>query len=259
MKTISRACLVAITGTSLLLAGALSAAAEPKYGPAGDPVAAPLSREHAYLSSSSGVSSDYWRLSPFYVPQYNEYSCSAAAAVAAFNALLSQGRERGDSDRNLTQAALLADPVNADWRDLLSPAGLKGRHGVTLEQLEAFLKRNLKPRGCRGCTVERREVSETGEETREAFRKALAAGENDPHDVLLVHFVQDELTKAPGGPFAHVSPVGGYDAATRRVLILDVDRDWYEPYWVPERRLVEAMARRTREFGCGGWIRLRAP
>lgn len=247
-----------LLGLLLSALAALPAAAEPKYGPAGDPVAVPISQDHAYLSSSSGAASDYWRLSPFYVPQFNEFACSAASVVAAFNALLPQSR-RTDSDRNLTQAALLADPVNADWRDLLSPAGLKGRHGVALEQLETFLKRNLQPRGCRGCTVERREVSESGEATREAFRKALAAGENDPRDVLLVHFVQDELTKAPGGPFAHVSPVGAYDAGTDRVLILDVDGEWYEPYWVPRRRLVDAMARRTKAFGYGGWIRLRAP
>ena len=37
----------------------------------------------------------------------------------------------------------------------------------------------------------------------------------------------------------------------RRALILDPDREWYEPYWVPESALIEAMA--TGDASSGVW------
>ena len=68
--------------------------------------------------------------------------------------------------------------------------------------------------------------------------------------------MQDDLTKAKGGPFPHVSAIGAYDAAKKRVLLFDVDREWYEPYWVPDVELLTAMAHPTAAFGHGGRIRV---
>ncbi len=71
---------------------------------------------------------------------------------------------------------------------------------------------------------------------------------------MLLHFAQDKVTGAAGGPYPHISPVGAYDKATRRVLILDIDRKWYEPYWAPDTVVLEAMAEKTSAFGHGGYI-----
>ncbi|MGC4118533.1 MAG: phytochelatin synthase family protein [Myxococcales bacterium] len=86
------------------------------------------------------------------------------------------------------------------------------------------------------------------------LRAALEENERSARDAMIVHFVQDELTAAPGGPYPHISPIGAYDAARRRVLVLDVDREWYEPYWVSDEALFKAMSRRTSAFGAGGWV-----
>jgi hypothetical protein len=104
--------------------------------------------------------------------------------------------------------------------------------------------------------VERHEVATDDAQELRRLRDVLRANEANPDDSILLHFVQDELTSAPGGPFPHVSPVGAYDAVKGRVLIFDVDREWYEPYWVSDEDLLKAMARSTAAFGHGGFIRV---
>ncbi len=39
------------------------------------------------------------------------------------------------------------------------------------------------------------------------------------------------------------SPIGAYDAERHRVLIMNVDRKWYVPYWTSDEKLLEAMLR----------------
>ena len=49
----------------------------------------------------------------------------------------------------------------------------------------------------------------------------------------MIHFIQELLTGAKGGPYQHISVIGAYDKQRARVLIMDVDRAWYVPYWAP--------------------------
>jgi hypothetical protein len=39
-----------------------------------------------------------------------------------------------------------------------------------------------------------------------------------------------------------MAPVAAYDAEKRRVLLLDPDREWYEPYWVADETLLAGLA-----------------
>ena len=234
-------------------------ALDPKYGPADKPVAVPLSQDHAYFRGPGRKAPDFWRLNSFYVPQINDYSCSAAAAAMALNAMLNADRHRDDQDKNITQQELL-DKVNGDWQALLSPLGLGGKHGLSLAQLEAFLKAGFETYGKAKFLVERHETAASGDKELKEFRRALVENEDNPDDLIVVHFVQDDLTQAKGGPFPHISPIGAYDAARKRVLIFDVDREWYEPYWVRDEELLRAMAHATAAFGRGGYVRVsRAP
>ena len=49
---------------------------------------------------------------------------------------------------------------------------------------------------------------------------------------------------------------GAYDGKNRRVLILDVDRYWYSPYWVSDEDLLAAMNHKTKPLGAGGIVRI---
>ncbi|MBI5243620.1 MAG: hypothetical protein HY922_08040 [Elusimicrobia bacterium] len=225
-------------------------AAAPKYGPAQKPLAVPLSQDNSYFRSPSRQAPDFWRLGSFYVPQVNGYSCGAASVAMTLNALLNTG-PRGDEDKNIAQETLL-EKVTGDWQALLSPPGSKGKHGLTLAQLGAFLQAGLAHYSKGRFSVERHEPASGGAAELAALRAALTDNEKDPDDIIVVHFVQDDLTAAAGGPYPHISPVGAYDAAGRRVLIMDVDREWYEPYWVPDEALLRAMVHATAAFGRGG-------
>jgi hypothetical protein len=56
--------------------------------------------------------------------------------------------------------------------------------------------------------------------------------------VLVVSFSRRLLKQTGDG---HFSPIGGYDEANDRVLVLDVARFKYPPYWVPLSELYNAM------------------
>ena len=62
------------------------------------------------------------------------------------------------------------------------------------------------------------------------------------------------LTGDPEGP-AHVATVGAYDEKSRSVLVLDPDREWYEPYWTSVDALFEAIADPSSDSEKkAGWI-----
>jgi len=245
-----------LAGLALLLSlCGPSAAFDPKYGPAEKPIAMPLSQDNAYFREPGRKAPDFWRLNSFYVPQYTEYACSAAAVSMALNALLNTDRPRGDLDKNITQADIV-EKVPGEWQALLSPAGLEGRHGLSLARLEAFMKAAFQFYSASKLSVEKHEAVAADEATLKDFRDLLSENEKNPDDIIVVHFVQDDLTKAKGGPYPHISPIGAYDEARGRILVFDVDREWYEPYWVPVGDMLKAMARETKAFGHGGYVRV---
>jgi hypothetical protein len=220
-----------------------SAAEEPpKYGPK----AVPLIRDHRYFRGSAAP--DFWRLMPFYVPQSNGFSCSLASMAMVFNAA---ARGAGSPEQNITQESLLegAFPL----RELVSAKGRRGRHGLTLEELGTAVGQTARSLGVRVLVTAHSLENKTPEE----LRKILRSNEKNPDDFLLAHFVQDDLTGAAGGPYAHISPIGAYDSRTRRVLILDVDRLWYSPYWVSDEDLLASINHVTNSHGRGGLLQVR--
>ena len=69
----------------------------------------------------------------------------------------------------------------------------------------------------------------------------LPDNERSDTDIALVYYNQGVVTGDYDGP--HISPLGAYDAEGRRVLIMDVDRQWYGPYWTSDETLLDAMLR----------------
>ncbi|HNW44366.1 MAG TPA: phytochelatin synthase family protein [Elusimicrobiales bacterium] len=240
-----------------VLLGSAGAAPAPKYSPAGGAAAVPLAQDNSYFRDAANPAYDFWALASYYAPQRNGYSCSAASVAMALNALLGARRQRGDAEENITEENLLAKAAGP-WKALVSEAGSGGRHGLTLKQLADAAREALAAYGAAGASVSAVSVSTPSAAALESFRAALAGNERDPRDIMLLHFTQDTLTGAPGGPFPHISPVGAYDAKQRRVLIFDVDRQWYEPYWASDAQVLKAMAAATPAFGRGGYALLKA-
>lgn len=231
----------------LVTSSAIAAEAHPKYGPK----ATPLINDHQYFRGA--VAGDFWRLMPFYVPQSNDYACSAASIAIVFNAAIKSRARIAETERNITQDMLLKSIRDLPLRELVSKDGLQGRHGLTLDELRIAVEETARSQNVRAQVTVRSSRNRSLEEFREIFR----ANEENPSDFLLVHFVQDDLTGAGGGPYAHVSPIGAYDSATHRVLILDVDREWYSPYWVSDADLLAACNHVTKSWGAGGLVHIR--
>lgn len=217
---------------------------KPKFGPD----AVPITRASDYVRHAPAP--DYWALAPFYVPQSTGSACSLASVAMMLNAL--RGLPTLASDRLVTQRQLL-DAVDDDhWRDAVAENG----EGVSFTELELYVRRSLDAYGLKTAEVEVFRPRDASPETLAALRRILAENERSDGDIILLAFDQGTLTGDLG--YGHIAPLGAYDAESRRVLIMDPDRNWYVPYWSSDVKLLDAMLKPDRADPEGsGLIRVR--
>jgi hypothetical protein len=225
--------------------------AKPKLGPAATPIYAATE----YLRSAPAP--DWWTLNPFYLPQQTSSACSVAAVAMIVNGI--RGLPAAAEDTLVTQPNLLEAVGDPAW----ASKGAEGGDGVTYAELETWLAASLAAFDLAGADIDSVQPKDAGSAELARLRAALAANEASADDLMLVYFNQGVVTGDWDGP--HVSPIGAYDAATDRVLILDVDREWYVPYWTSAETLLASMLRPApAEHGVlagetGGYIRVTRP
>lgn len=233
---------------------ALPARAEdplPKLGPN----AVPLTADHAYLTAAPAP--DYWAFAPFVKPQFTSSACGVASVTAAVNGLA--GLPALAEETVMSQPEMLDLIGSDDWAAISAEGG----DGVKFAQLVDFATQAMAARGIAG-RVETFHPAEAGAaptpEMGAQLREILAANEASADDVALIYFNQGVVTGDWDGP--HVSLIGAYDAGADRVLILEVDQDWYIPYWTPVDVALAAMLKPTSaehgvlEGETGGLVRL---
>ncbi len=205
------------------------AAGLPKYAS----FAVPLARDHAYLSQAPAP--DFWTLSPYYVGQQSDAACSLASLSMLVNAA-----RRGaplDAEEPLVTQPLLLQRVDSDaWAKGVA----KGGDGVTLDELAVLAKQSL---AAFGMTARRVEVTHLPAATPDALdrlRELLRQNEASAYDWVFFNFRASDFVGV--GDYGHIAPVGAYDEAQRRVLVMDPDREWYEPYWIPDEVALGGMA-----------------
>lgn len=212
-----------------------------------------LREDSGYLRTAPAPA--YWALAPYYVGQFTETACSLASAVMVVNA----GRAnmaRSAGTKLITQPSLL-DAVGSDlWRTGVEK---DDGHGVGLLQLRGLLAAGLRAHDLAPAEVAAVPmVQHTAEAMARRFRAVLRAGEATPGQFVIAHYYMAAVIGS--GDYGHFSPVGAYDAARDRVLILDVYRVELEPYWVPAARLLEGMATISRADGePRGYLTVRLP
>jgi len=208
----------------------------PKY-PA---TSVPLSRESGYLRRAP--SPDFWAFAPFYVGQQDDVSCSLATLTMLVNA--ARRHTRLGTDEPMVAQRLLRRRVNSPvWERGLAPGG----EGVTLDELAVLAAQSLRAFELAPGRVRVTHVPEASAQALADLREALRANEVSGDDWLFVNFLAAAYVGV--GDYGHIAPVGAYDADARRVLILDPDRDWYEPYWVPDEVALAGMATRDSVTG----------
>ncbi|HEY4163915.1 MAG TPA: phytochelatin synthase family protein [Dongiaceae bacterium] len=203
----------------------------------GKPAAAAsaLSRDHGYIQRNPA--SAYWALSPYLIHQHTDSSCSLATATMLLNgmrAIDGTGRMgRFFSERGLIDA--IDDP---HWLKEITP--LEG-NGISFLDLAEKLRRILPLYDFTHWAVDSRAVRGVSAEAIADFRAELTAMERDGDRLLAANY-HLATTYGDQWDIGHFSPVGAYDAATDRVLLLDVWKADYEPSWVDLTRLMQGMA-----------------
>jgi hypothetical protein len=243
--------LAAVLSALAASATAHSADPKPKYGPKDKPRAQPLSAENAFLREAGNPAPDFWKLIPYYAAQATGGSCLVASVAMVVNAArAATGSPLTSEDKLVTQQELLEKVKAEDWkRRTTSKLG----RGVTLEQLGKVTHASLRAYGFASPVVTATHVD--SDEAKKRFVEALERSEKAATDFLLVNFVQSAATD--DSDTGHIAPVGAYDARAKRVLVLDPDREWYEPYWVSVDDLLKGMATLDKESGKSrGFVRV---
>lgn len=218
----------------------------PKFGPE----ATPIFEATEHLREAPAP--DYWTLAPFYVPQRTSSDCSLAATLMLINAL--SGLPENAEDELVTENTLMSTVGNQEWMIAVTEDG----PGVTFAQAEAYLRESLDSFDLEGATLEAVQPDAGDAGALDRLRAALKKNEASADDIMLVYFNQGVVTGDWDGP--HISPIGAYDEARDRVLIMDVDRSWYVPYWTSTETLLAALIKPVSEEhgvlagGTGGYL-----
>ncbi|AVW90920.1 phytochelatin synthase family protein [Celeribacter baekdonensis] len=220
----------------------------PKLGPN----ATPVTQATDYLRQAPAP--DYWAFSPYVKMQFTTSACSVAAITGAVNGL--SGLPANAEDTVMTQPDLLERVGDAHWSDISAEGG----DGVTFAELETYAGEALIAAGLDSYTVSSFKPTDASDATLATVRAWLTLNEQSAEDAMMVYFNQGVVTGDWDGP--HVSVIGAYDATKDEVLILEVDQEWYIPYWTSVPVLVEAMVKPTSaehgvlEGETGGLVRL---
>jgi phytochelatin synthase len=201
---------------------------KPKLGPA----AISLAQSHDYLQSHRAP--DYWALSPYYVPQATASACSLAAIAMLVNAL--RGLPAHAAEALVTQQALLEAVGSKQWAEETAERG----SGVSWDEFENYLRLSLEAFRL-DAEFEILRPHDASASTLAQLKRMLIENEASDRDIVVVYFDQGVLTGDWDGP--HISPIAAYDADRGKVLIMDVDRQWYMPYWSSDQALLDAMLR----------------
>lgn len=221
---------------------------KPKYGPEGKPYATPLSQSRDYFQSPKHPAPDFWALIGYYVPQFNDAACSVASVSMVLNAARTAMKKTAD-DKLVLQTDLLDKVDIQNWKDRIGESGYGSRkiHGVNLDALREVTEAAFRANGFTHAKAEAVHVKDVTRATLSRVEKILIQNEKSTRDFVLANFTQKAFTDDSDA--GHIAPVGAYDAARKRVLILDPDRQWYEPYWVTLKRFVEGMNTKDSESG----------
>lgn len=192
-------------------------------------------QDHSYLRKHKAPF--YWKISPYYLPQLTDSSCSIATATMVINALRIP-QMRYANQKLATSASV--ESINNAWANDVKQGG----RGVTLDQLGAFLTQALKTYNIDPVKVEVIHATSV-KDIATKFHQALIAAETTGRISIIINFEQQFISGTE--KVGHFAPVGAYDITTKRLLIMDPDREFFEPYWVSEHQILNSMATEDSE------------
>lgn len=194
-----------------------------------------------------GLEGSYWSLSENYMTQSDPSYCGLTSLSMVLNSL------------NVDPGRRWKGPwrwYNEDEFDCGCLPETHGDAGVTLRELAYLASCNTQ-----GATIERRHAEPqlpaygaSLEDFRAAVRRVCEASGHQTR--LIAQFDRAALGQTGTG---HYSPIGGYDKATDRVLVMEVARFKYFQFWIPVEDLYQAMTSLDESTGqARGWLEISA-
>jgi len=189
-------------------------------------------RRYLVEALTRGTASSYIALSEHYVNQSDPAFCGATTLLMVLNAFCVDPNVRwrggwryfGDEETLLHRCCLTTERVR--------------RVGITMEEFHRLAS-------CQGLgtTMKRpHSLSCTVDEFREDVRRSLCEDTADqtlmPNGIVVVSFGRSGLGQTGDG---HFSPVAAYHEESDQILVLDVARFKYQPYWVKIDDMFHAM------------------
>jgi len=209
----------------------------------------PLSRDNDYVRAHP--TPNFWALMPHQIHQHTDSSCSLASAAMVLNAA------RGLAGQNRIGGLVSEKRLLELFKETGWPAGVAlDGGGRKLLELADHLDDALKHYRLDGWRIDRHPVAEADAATADQFRADLAALEGVAGCFLIANFHLDDFY-GDGSDIGHFSPLAAHDAATDRVLVLDVYKADYEPAWAPTSHLLKAMARPCNDGQLRGYLVVR--
>jgi len=197
----------------------------------------PLAHDHDFFRRDPA--NLYWALAPHLLSQHTDCACALASASMALNALRSLGGHHKVGDI-ISEQRLLQEMADDHWHAAFQAGigdGLElARYGDDLPRALGLFA--LQDRW--SVSVHRMQAADAA--AVERFRADLVAMQQAADRLLIANFHLDAFY-GDGVDIGHYSPIGAYDTAQDRVLILDVYKPDYEPVWAPAAHLAQAMSR----------------
>ncbi|CAF1254203.1 unnamed protein product [Didymodactylos carnosus] len=209
-----------------------------------------LFRSHDYISTHEAL--DYWAISPYYIGQQDDRSCSLASVTMIVNAARVE-KALLFSEKLPTQQSVMKRVNSEIWNSGLAPGG----EGVTLDQIKSLIEKSFKTHSIKYISVEIIHTVDLSEETKQKFRRILVENEKSSRNFLIANFNGGKVFS--GDDYGHFAPIAAYDAGHRQILVMDPERQWYEPYWVSEDALLNAMVtkdKKSDQYRGYVWIKL---
>ena len=185
-------------------------------------------QDHHYIRTHDAPI--YWKISPYYLPQPTDASCASATMV--MNALRIPQMQY--ANQKLATTNSVVHSTNNAWENDVKQGG----DGVTLDQFGSFLTQAIKAYRILPTKIQVIHATRV-KDIATKFHQALLEGEKTGRTFIIVNFDQKFISGTES--VGHFAPVGAYDVKTKRVLIMDPDRELFEPYWIPEHRLLKSM------------------
>ena len=175
----------------------------------------------------------YHALQAVYVGQLSQSSCTVASATMVVNAI-NAARRRPPA----TQDQVLSTDHTGRWAAAVANDMAPG---VSLESFALLLMQTLHAFGIQRMAVDVMHVADETQSTLQTLQSALEKSEAQAQSYFIIANFRQSSYLGQGGPEGHMSPVGAYDARRDRVLVFDVDRAFFQPYWVPTSLFLAGM------------------